>query len=424
MIFRRRPKWPYPDDEPHWVLAGLVDNSGYVREEALRRIGPAGLTTVLPVAVLKLNDWVPEIRALATEVLAKWITPQYARAWTHALPSLLSLEHCQRREDEQLAAIREPVLALLRGAWNGGMLAEGTRSKYRAIRRACWQVLLDPANAPLTTIEDALEQDDPWVRRRATQRMRGGEGWEPFALHGTHSKYTADRRLFLREIIEARVEGWLERAQEMLLDPSIAVGRIAAAALRREGLDPLELVRRAALGNARLILLCDWVTEGTDPDLELARKSDSPRVRAAALEASARLKPTGWATHLHSALLRGGIERRTALECLQRSPEAIDRAFVDSLIDDGQAATGVSLARWLPFWERLPRLLRGFMDHEERAKELSERFVREWLWGMNRVFTKPSEKEHAMIRLALAEVEELMPSPLVAEVREAVQTKA
>ncbi len=61
--------------------------NGYLREEMFRRLGEVDDPLAVPFVLLRLNDWVPEVRAAAAGVVSGWLE----RAWLGPLAQNLPL---------------------------------------------------------------------------------------------------------------------------------------------------------------------------------------------------------------------------------------------------------------------------------------------------------------------------------------------
>jgi HEAT repeat protein len=100
--------------------------NGFKRENAVRRLGMLGNPIAIPKLVVRVNDWVPQVREAAREALLKLMTPKNAIAFAECLPDLFHLKTCGRDnhtrfiaevlsyllKDENVESIREVALSL------------------------------------------------------------------------------------------------------------------------------------------------------------------------------------------------------------------------------------------------------------------------------------------------------------------------
>lgn len=84
---------------------------GYVREAALRRLGECRSGEEIPYLLMRLVDWVPEVRAVASALLRERLEAKYAGALSHNLLLVTRLIRSGRFED---TALLEKILEVLR----------------------------------------------------------------------------------------------------------------------------------------------------------------------------------------------------------------------------------------------------------------------------------------------------------------------
>ena len=79
---RELAKWVGPG-EPGVLLLQLssMHANGFVREEAVRRLGLFHDGSELPYLLLRLNDWVTQVRQLAHDAIRDRINPDYAESF-------------------------------------------------------------------------------------------------------------------------------------------------------------------------------------------------------------------------------------------------------------------------------------------------------------------------------------------------------
>lgn len=118
---RRRPWYMMkPEDVSH--LGNLGDASvsllgiaschtnGHVREAAVRELGKSETGAELPFFLLRVNDWVPQIRSVARNLLQNRIRPEYVRRLLVWLPMVLRLRYAAGMTIPQLLKLFERYL--------------------------------------------------------------------------------------------------------------------------------------------------------------------------------------------------------------------------------------------------------------------------------------------------------------------------
>jgi len=156
------------------ALLGLASfhNSGLVREAALREMERIHDGKDLPFALLRINDWVSEIRNRAGAILeARMKRQDYAAHFLECLPLVLRLKQCGRGKGDHERIVQN-VATLLQSPECRHLLVDGMRSGDRDTRRFCVQQApyLDDAESR-QLLERALEGTDPIIRFWAICRI-------------------------------------------------------------------------------------------------------------------------------------------------------------------------------------------------------------------------------------------------------------
>lgn len=360
----------------------------------------------------------PQVQVAAFEALEPLVIPRLSRVWLHALPTLEQLTRCGRVDHGRLASLRRAVEELLLGGWHGGMVEEGLRSSDRAVRRASWRLALsieplDPAFA-----DEASADRDLVVRAMALARV----GDDPDRARPFLDDVEPGlRRQALDRLVETSgQDGLLADLTRAVTDRAGGVRRAAAHHLREAGADPLAVARAAPPSPGALLALGELGGAEDTPRVLPHLEDERPRVRAAALAALARLDPSAALEPLHAALLRTGPERRVATRMLALRPEELHRALLDNLLDEGtgpSAWAALRLARRLPHWAALPRLLRAAAAPEAELSERGATALRAWAQRGKRVATRPSPAEATAAHIALEDAAPRLPADLTQELR-------
>jgi hypothetical protein len=214
-----------------WAALGVTTfhQSGYVREAAVRALGAAagdeGLE--LPFLLLRLNDWVPEVRRAARAALASRVHVRYADAMWRALPLVERLRE-QRRAD------------------HGGVI------------RWIELLLVDPDTRP--ALVRALGAPDRWVRRHAARLALARADVDPADVE----RALGDEDDVVRSIAfgeRARLDEGARRAAVLRAvdDPSAMLRRRALEALAAE--DGIDVATRRHALEARLADRQRWLRE-------------------------------------------------------------------------------------------------------------------------------------------------------------------
>lgn len=159
------------------VLLGIVSfhRSGYVREVAVKRLATIADGSELPFLLIRLSDWVPQVRQLARQVVEQRIRDDYARHFTNDLDLLERLRLRKRLAGSDLCSEAiEKVEKLLRSSLHARLLLDGLSSGRLEVRRCCLALFLKAERSSddtLAAIKQILRDKDMTIRRHAFEML-------------------------------------------------------------------------------------------------------------------------------------------------------------------------------------------------------------------------------------------------------------
>ncbi len=409
------------------LILGIMHASGFVREACLRRAAKIGLADALPLVVIRLRDWVPEVRAAAT---AAWRALSRTAPLADLAPLLsvfLRLRGLARAAD--LDAAYAELGARLSERGSEGLLI-GRRLGDPVVRRHCFGALLAVGAPPARLARDALEDPDPLVQRwaltEALHRTDGADWWPVLAdatrIAGARVQTHALQLMWNRDRERSRPH--LEHA---LLASATSLREFAVWALRQSSsVDIAEYYRTHIDGGLPRRQLAAAVLElgrlGGPDDVArvtgLLRSETAPTVHAAALRALARLAPDEARPHYLIALRApsrrvAGAARdllladRDVLLCGELASIGRGAEFEHSRL----YALTVVQRRCLK-WFRLALLLELVIDRVEPYAAIARRGIGEWLINANRNWIAPQAAEVARLARLIERCEGELPAPL------------
>lgn len=280
-----------PDDHQGWSALSQF-RWGYVREVAVRALGQRPSVEALAALLLRLNDWVPQVRQLAAAAVEPYLRQEYVGLLLQALGPLIALGDKQRVDHlatlkAACAVLQAPEVRAEVEAAFVGLQGKPARFLFALLHEATAQ--------PEGLIRRALGHRDMMVRQLAVEAC-GALALEQavplleFALQtrGASVRVKALRRLL--DLVQAP-QPYLQRA---LLDDSAAMRCLARWAAPQWQVDarqvllarlqqPAPETRREWLG---LVGLARELNEAAaDPLLGRALQSPLASVRLQALEA-------------------------------------------------------------------------------------------------------------------------------------------
>ncbi|PMY41227.1 hypothetical protein RBU55_11740 [Pseudomonas chlororaphis subsp. aurantiaca] len=216
---------------------------GFDREAGLRLLRSSQSTERLAAIIVRLNDWVPQVREVARDAFEDYLTPRYAAALIAQLFAILALEH-RRREDHGVTLNKlEALLA------TPECLAQSTAA-FEASRGSCARLLFRVLAR--TKVEDELEaflitslhHVDFSVRRLAlgkAMELPQASAQKAIAF-GLSSNSSILRRLSFLEAIRSQT-CHTQLIKDFLTDPSPATRSTALWAAKQHGVDPSQVLQ-------------------------------------------------------------------------------------------------------------------------------------------------------------------------------------
>ena len=282
------------------LLADLSHSDGYVREAALKRAAELRASALLPAVVERLNDWVPQVRRRAQNLVLDWLRTLDADAAVRLLGAVEPLRRARRTDHSAwLRAFEQAFVAQVGAERIVGELA----SHAIGVARACYRLAEEyELAAPVARIRTALaNRTDIVLASRAAAALAGlapGERDEPGRI-ALRSRFGMVRATALRTLLADAPDDAVALAIAMLADPHAWTRLVASTYLGRRGIAaaPLYAERIAAPGSTiRTLRAClAGLAEAGDRDyvgvVETMTAHPSPRVRIDAYGAWLRLVP-------------------------------------------------------------------------------------------------------------------------------------
>lgn len=367
------------------VLLGLASfhESGYVREEAVRRLAGSNSGAELPFLLIRLNDWVAKIREATRLAVGLKLSPRYAGSLVENLPLVARLGQMARADHGQVA---EAVESLLKSADCRNALLRGLESKGRSVRRICFRLAVEAEGSDTRSVlERALADRDALIRLWAARQVSAGLGGKATGellgiMKGDH--FMPVRREALRTLISLWPEEAPAELRRALFDPHASVREEARYHLRKVGEDDFASVYRQALADAvggEIYSAVSGIGEtgtGSDDSMVLPYAAHpSPKARRAALKALARLNGdehlSVFLTALRDETPAVSREARKALtiRATAVSGERLWEIFSASLSLPHVRHNALNLLSRLGKWDGIYYLIRAAGDHDMRIAE-------------------------------------------------------
>ena len=404
-------------------ILGACHPRGYVRQAAVAEIGKSGDAVFLPLVLLRLNDWVPEVRAEARKALHLLLRPENALAVVERLAMFHQLQRSRRADHAWLLSLAED---LVQNPQYQAAFQQGIRSAEREVRRLSLLTVLQAGETAPGVMAEAMSDPDVSIRRAAISRLPGLSDQEAYPLldRAVRDPAAIIRRNAYRMLLGRFPEEVERRIEDIAFDGSPTIREIAHELRSAASLLSMYRNRIGHLTGRELQGALGGLAEmGSKEDAPLVvsnLNSPSPRTRRAALRALARLDPGG-SIDLIWRMLRDQSPpvSRTARDMLIPQLHRIPIAEIEELFRSGDPLDarlhGLFLLAQLGKWRSLPYLLEAISSREEAVAGLALDRLNRWLSRYNTVFTdpRPGEMETAWSALRAAELR--LPTDFVRE---------
>ena len=227
-----------------WAMFTMHPN-GYVREAALRHLASAGdFKIALPYFLLRVNDWVSQVRTVATGAIKSLIDTKDAAPW---VPVLGLLDQLRLRSRADHAWLLDEVTLLFLRAGSPTELRDAAGSEDPAVARWAFRAAMNlPEADRVMFIRLAIESPDPIVRLRAATAVRawkGCPGRERLLERMAADCFMPVRRESLYAALDGTPEDRRAFLYSMLLDRHAGIRHAARFYLRdqpRQAVDPFD----------------------------------------------------------------------------------------------------------------------------------------------------------------------------------------
>ncbi|WP_133821170.1 HEAT repeat domain-containing protein [Tahibacter aquaticus] len=367
---------PAPDMQQLLQLSG--NSSGYVREEAVRRLASLGDSSVLPALIERVNDWVAPVRGIARHAVLQFATSENVATFVQCLPQFKHLLSLGRDDHRRFVG---QIETFLREEGRTYVLA-GIDSPHSAVARACMKFAIEHRLADDEALARiALSHADALISLNATALLSAPDGrLRPDLLAiALTNRFLPTRRTALRLMLRGEIEAG--RVEPFLFDKHRSIRAIAARHLAALGFDVAGCFREAldhAVGHKLRIALWGVGEYGDAQDIGLLRERlvhPSAAIRRDALVAySRRLGMDAQAQVL--AALSDSVQSVAdeAARIARRIKAQFTAAQLLSLLQPSRPADDfarlIVAQRFADKWERLTFLLQVYAHRPDLRSEI------------------------------------------------------
>ena len=433
---RELAKWVGPG-EPGVLLLQLssMHANGFVREEAVRRLSLLHDGSELPYLLLRLNDWVTQVRQLAHGAILERITDEYAGRFVRSLTLIIRLQRARRSDQRE---VLERITQLLTGSASRSSMLGAMMTSPKDVRRASFHILTADASQDLRQIlASALEAEDPVVRLWAARSASSGldrQQLRTVLVALSRDPYPPVRQEALKTWATSFPGEATDILQAALLDRSASVRAEARLRLgEKDGLDFRQFYLKAMVSTraARLVVGIAGLAETRVPEdakvLVPYLSHALASVRRTVVRYLLRLGGDDYVDPAFDRVLdvSAGVSNQ-ASRMVQRYASRIGASRL-WLLFSGSRVTHVrrnllGLLAALPKWESITYLVRATCDADDSIAVLARSCVARWNSQYNRSQVAPSGEQLAYLESAFSSGETNLPPQVVASIRFAIHS--
>ncbi len=211
--------------------------NGFKRENAVRRLGMLGNPVAIPKLIIRVNDWVPQVREAAKEALLKLMTSKNAKAFVESLPDLYHLKTCGRDNHTQFIA---DVLEYLLKEENLECIRETAFSAEPKVARIAVRLCIDHSLIDRNDlVSKCLSNPDVVMRNIAADHLRefSGKTLDTLLKMAIKDPFMPIRREAFQIYLRNDSEQGQVIANAFLFDRHISIREIAITYLLKNGVN-------------------------------------------------------------------------------------------------------------------------------------------------------------------------------------------
>jgi hypothetical protein len=426
----------FGEDEVTVVGVASFHSNGWVREQAVVRLGAFTGGSELPFLLVRLNDWVDVIAERAEQAVRQRLVPDYADAFASSLATLLRPAQRRRRVREALLAAVEE---LLRDPESRPALERGLSAASVTVRRFMYRVAREaPSFQRDEVLRAAAADPDTVIRLEAVRAARDGSSLAlltsllPRIIADSYPRIRREGVAAAAELLGDDANATLVGA---LLDRNQVVRETARFLLLRRGLmrDAAQFYRdrldtRSVVGPdaRRLVAAIDGLGEtGVAGDAELLTPflvHERPALRRAAARAVAALGIEPYLDRITAMLGDPSpIVSATARKILRPRAAIVGLAAVRAAFRQAREAhnrfDAASVGSALDKWDSAPMLLEAAASDDPRVVRSAGAWLRRWVANQNRSSIQPTRAQLIELRDALTTYASAADRSVVAELR-------
>jgi HEAT repeat protein len=386
-------------------------HSGYVREEAVKRLNRITTGIEIPFLLIRLDDWVSSVRDAAQKAINSRLNPAYCSSFITNLALIARLEATAKVHSEQFV---KGIKELLQRAECQSGLTEALSSSDRFIRRASFRLAINSKGRNLSEVlRQALNYNDTVIRLWAAQSVSAafeGAALDKMLTLMKRDRFMPVRREALRHPDRKRAE-----LRSALLDAHASIREEARYHVSQfDSFDVASFYRQGLTSGDQLSLPSAISGLGEtgvaeDGDLPVPYAShNAAKIRRAAIKALARLNSEARLDVLIQALMdQFPSVSREAIKGLADKATLIGKGRLWEIFSSTSHShvkrNALSLLEKIVKWDSIYFLVKSTSESDQSVASRALIAIDRWLWRFNRTFPVPTPDQLIKLSRALEE---------------------
>lgn len=408
--------------------------SGYVREEAVRRLARTHDGSELPYLLLRLNDWVDQVRDEARRAVFARLRDDQATNWARHFSLVDRIARTRRADPAPLIQTLAHILTTTHGQ---AAMLDAMKNSSRHTARAIVRFLIEHAPSGLGPVVAAGAIADDALIRTAMVRVVA-QAFPPAEALPTLQRMASDaspivRRESLLALARAFPDAASELAERAVLDPSASVRETARFLLKDSHAD-FAATYRSALSTAptprRLAgILIGLAEVGAASDAERAApylSHPSPSVRRAAVQSVMRLAGEAYADRIVNMLLDpSSAVSSAARNTLRKHARGLSATQLTAILAAAlphARLNAVHLMAALPKWDSISCLIDTAASGDQDVASLARKQIGVWNAQYNRSQMAPTTRQLERLIAALSSSGKALDERTTEEIRFVLRT--
>lgn len=377
------------DDAVEMIGVATLSASGYTREAALHALGRLGHPRAVPYVLLRLGDWVEQVRQAAVTTLRMLMDRGVAG---ELIEHHYLIEHLRVVQRVDLSSLDAEIRERLQAASSRTALESGLTTARSATRLFCFRLLDNELRHQPSLVERALGDSDPVVRSWVAGKVARGELDVTDEVFRSLLCDKASRvsTAIIRALVPEQVASYRAELIELSMADARPVRESARFVLSRaESIDFAATCRSLLESESPYLIRPGWVAclgeTGDASDFErIVSLLDHPRsrVRAAAVTAAGRLDRDRAAPMVVRMLAdSSGHVRRAAVVVLADATSTLwTSTAYDTLRSGSERAQAAALNALTArgSWDSVPPLLHALLADSDEVRDRAWQGIYDW----------------------------------------------